>query len=180
MNKLTPLMFVNDFTSFLDRYAYNHSSLIILGDINLHFEDNSEMYSVSMKTVLANRNFVQVIDKPTHRKKHILDWVITRDEDNTLHDIEVEDKCISDNFVITFCVNASKPTSTKVQVISRNLRSIDSKLFSKDIESALSVATGDIETLVDRYNTALRDILDKHAPLQSRLVTQRKSAPWMR
>ena len=146
---------------------------------NLHFEDNSETYSVSMKTLLANRNFVQVIDKPTHRKKHILDWVIIRDGDNTLHDIEVVDKCISDHFVITFCVNTLKPKSAKRQVISRNVRSIDSELFSTDIKSALPVAVGDVDTLVDRHNSALVELLDKHAPLQTRLVSQRKSAPWL-
>ena len=120
-NKLTPRMFLDDFSCFLDLHSFNRCELIILGDFNLHYDDPSQTYAKEMITLLSNRSLVQIIDKPTQRKEHILDWVVKREDDCNIHNVEVLDKCISDHSVITFHLNISKPQVVKKQITSRNL-----------------------------------------------------------
>ena len=37
----------------------------------------------------------------------------------------------------------------------------------------------DVDVLVDTYNSTLSKILDKHAPIKSKIVTIHDDAPWM-
>ena len=98
-NKLKPSMFISEFCGHL----------VFLGDFNLHFDSEVEFYAQTMKTCLHNRNLIQLVNKPTQVKNHILDWVIVRDDDILVQNIDVSDKCLSDHYVISFTVNGSKP-----------------------------------------------------------------------
>ena len=62
----------------------------------------------------------------------------------------------------------------------RKLKDINYDLFKDDlIKSDLcSNPPEDINSLVTEYNQCLRDLLDKHAPLQTRKVKIRPVDPW--
>ena len=62
-------------------------------------------------------------------------------------------------------------------MISRNLRAIDIATFRSDVAAMLSRPSA--TDLYTRYITCLRGLLDSHAPLTSRSVIDRPSAPWM-
>ena len=49
--------------------------------------------------------------------------------------------------------------------------------FKTDVRNLLGLATQSTPLRV--YNTCLRQLLDRHAPLVTRTVTDRTSAPWM-
>ena len=52
-------------------------------------------------------------------------------------------------------------------------------MFKKDILTSLvSDASDDASTLVNKYNTVLRELLDKHAPQKTKMVTLRPKVPW--
>ena len=52
--------------------------------------------------------------------------------------------------------------------------------FRQDVALSplLSEASSDLLTLLHLYNSELSSVLDKHAPLKSRIVTIRPAAPW--
>ena len=51
--------------------------------------------------------------------------------------------------------------------------------FKKDISvSLVSVASDVVSTLLDKYNTVLRELLDKHAPQKTKMVIVRPKVPW--
>lgn len=56
----------------------------------------------------------------------------------------------------------------------RNIRAIDKAAFRADLESELALEA----CTADRYNAALRSVLDKHAPATRRKVPARKPSPW--
>ena len=64
-------------------------------------------------------------------------------------------------------------------VSSRNLRKISSAKMEADIQHLLDTELADCTDtkLADRYSAGLRRVLDQHAPLTSRKVTNRPTAP---
>ena len=174
-NKLTATTFVSEFQDLLDRYN-STKDLIIIGDVNLHFDCNSETYSVMLKKTLKDYALKQLVNVPTHVRGHTLDWLITNACELVV-DLNVHDRCLSDHFLISFNLPLSKPRQLRKSVISRNLRAIDIATFRSDVAAMLSRSSA--TDLYTRYITCLRGLLDSHAPLTSRSVTDRPSAPWM-
>ena len=98
-NMQTASKFLNDFEVFLDVYTLTLKRFLIIGDINLHFDEKDETYVKQMLHVLHTRNLTQLVNVPTHRSRHIIDWIITRnDVSNSIFKIDVTDICISDHF----------------------------------------------------------------------------------
>ena len=110
---------------------------------------------------------------PTHKRGHVLDWVIVRRDASCLS----LDIALSDHSAIYCSVNVRRPTARKRLVTSRNLRAMNSTDFQADIKSFAETA-GD-QWLLDVYDTGLRQVLDRHAPLTTRRVSDRPSASWM-
>ena len=121
-NKLKPSTFINELCDLLDMYLIDQHHLVFLGDFNLHFDSDVEPYVLQMKTCLHNRNLKQLVNKPTQKHNHILDWVIVREDDELIQNIDVVDKCLSDHYVITFNINMAKPKAIKRHIKSRDLK----------------------------------------------------------
>ena len=66
------------------------------------------------------------------------------------------------------------------KVTSRNIKSVNMLVFRTDLRNVLESTTqSDSADPLSVYNTCLRQVLDHHAPLVTRTVTDRPSAPWM-
>ena len=50
--------------------------------MNIHFDNPLQSLTKQTLTTLSLYSLVQVINKPTHRCGHIIDWVIVRPEDD--------------------------------------------------------------------------------------------------
>ena len=73
-----------------------------------------------------------------------------------------------------------KPAREKRKIISRNIRAIDMHDFRTDVHNLLGSATQSNSTgALGVYNTYVRQLLDRHAPLVTRIVIDRTSAPWI-
>ena len=173
-NKLTVAMFMPEFTDLLDELANSCPKLVILGDINLHFDSSTDRNVRKLKTQLSTLGLVQPVNEPTHRLGHTLDWVIASDS-LSIHELAVENKLISDHFTISFSLNLQKPGPVKRDVTSRDLRRVDLASFRADLRSLQF----DEDDLAGSYNSRVGEVLDRHAPLATRRVTDRPSAPWL-
>ena len=60
------------------------------------------------------------------------------------------------------------------------MRNIDPTALQHDISSCSFVISpsDDLEELVSQYNTCLSDVLDKHAPIITKLATDKCQTPW--
>ena len=72
-NKLTTRMFLSEFDQLLDHYSLLPGNLIVLGDINIHY-DNPDSYDTKhICSSLSHHNMTQHISEPTQQAGHILD-----------------------------------------------------------------------------------------------------------
>ena len=113
-NKLSNKMFLDEFPDLLESYV-SCDRLFVLGDINFHFDSDSDISVADLKKLLHNLSLQQLVNVPTHRRGHTLDWLIT----NRVVDVEelcVVDKLISDHFVIFFALRFRKPGKTTKEV----------------------------------------------------------------
>ncbi|GFS26602.1 ATP-dependent DNA helicase [Elysia marginata] len=81
---------------------------------------------------------------------------------------------------MTFNLRMEKPKPVKRTIACRNLKGVDGRNFACDIKKeATNIKQPNTGAMLGAFNSNLRAILDKHAPLRTRTVTHRPSAPWM-
>ena len=75
-------MFTEQLPDLLD-YVNNLPGFVCLvGDMNIHFDNPLQSQTTQNLTTLSFHNLVQVINKPTHRCGHIIDWAIVQPDDD--------------------------------------------------------------------------------------------------
>ena len=80
---------------------------------------------------------------------------------------------------MTSTLKHAMPRAAKKLVNYRKLQSIDIPSFCEDIAaSAMNTTTGTVSQLTERYIIGMCSILDEHAPLIQRRVTERPNTPW--
>ena len=169
---------MEQFSDLLESYV-SCDRLFVVGDLNVHFDKLSDPCTSALNVVLDNLSLHQLVNVPTHRRGHTLDWLITNRATDVL-DLTVVDMLLSDHFVISFDLSLRKPVREKRKIISQNIGAIDMHDFRTDVHNLLgSAAQSDSADPLGVYNTCLRQLLDRHAPLVTHTVTDRASAPWM-
>ena len=178
-NNFSPSMFIDEFELFIDENINLNSKIIIIGDMNLHFDSPHETYVKQMCNSLNIRNLFQLVHEPTHIKGHTLDWLITNDA-SFISNIYVKDHAISDHFTITCSVNIDKPAVVKKVISSRHLKVINRSDFREDLKKC-NIVVGNMSPNImsHAYDHVLTQLIDRHAPRKSRSVTARRSAPWL-
>ena len=83
-NNLTDSMFTEQLPDLLDYVNSLPGFVCLVGDINIHFDNSLQSLTKQTLTTLSLYNLVQLINKPTHRCSHIIDWVIVP-PDNDIH-----------------------------------------------------------------------------------------------
>ena len=81
VNKLTVPKFLEEIEILIDRVNLLPGKLILLGDFNVHYDIPEKSDFKRFSTILDSVGMVQHVTEPTHRSNHILDLVITRQED---------------------------------------------------------------------------------------------------
>ena len=151
----------------------------VVGDLNVHFDKPSDPITSALNVVLDNLSLHQLVKVPTHRCAHTLDWLITNRATDVL-DLTVVDMLLSDHLVISFDLLLRKPVREKKKIISRNIRAINMHDFRTDVHNLLGSTTkSNLSDPLGVYNTCLHQLLDRHAPLVTRTVTDRTSFPWI-
>ena len=177
-NKLTNAMFLEQF-SYLLESDVSCDWLFVVGDLNVHFDKPSDPSTSALNVVLDNLSLHQLVKVPTHRRGRTLDWLITN-RVTDVSDLSVVGVLLSDHFVISFDLLLRKPVREKKNIISRNIRaieSIDRHDFRTDAHNLLGSATqSNLTDPIGVYNACLRQLLDLHAPL----VTTASLAQWLR
>ena len=120
-------------------------------------------------------NFVQVINKPTHRCGYIIYWVIVRPNDDIHKKYAVTDSFESDHYCTKsyFNISVSRPSTLHRTV--RNSDNIDRPSFIAELSSVSEFSS--VEK-ANQFCDFLRTALDKHAPPSLRKVITPNSSPW--
>ena len=104
-------MFTEQLPDLLDYINNLPGFVFLVGDMNIHFDNPLQSLTKQTLTTLSLHNLVQVINKPTHRCDHIIDWVIVRPDDDIHKKFTVTYSLESDHYSTKsyFNVSVSKP-----------------------------------------------------------------------
>ena len=92
---------------FIESLATNNGRQLILGDFNIHWDCRRNPGSKQLADILKSANLGQHVQERTHRHRHILDLVISRDDDNLIKGVSVS-SMLSDHFLVNNGVSLQK------------------------------------------------------------------------
>ena len=126
-------------------------------------------------TTLSLHSLLQVINKPTHRCGHIIDWVIVRPDDDIHGKSTVTDSLESDHYCTKSYFNVSVSMPSTLYRTVRNIESMDCPSFIAEHSSVSELSS--VEN-ASQFCEFLRTILDKHAPPSLWKAITHNSSPW--
>ena len=173
--------FLIDFQNFISTAATTPHEFIITGDFNIHTHNHSDLHSQQFHSLLNNANLIQHVNFPTHQAGHTLDLVITTKNSTLSPTITHSLVSPSDHFPIFTSLAISPPSSPPItEHFFRCIKSINLNNFIRDIRTSRLIThpPTNLSDLVDCYNLTLSNILNKHAPLKSKLLRSKPSNPW--
>ena len=114
-----------------------------------------------------------------HRHGHTLNLFIEEESSPLIMKV-TRGHLISDHHCIHACLNICKNKPKVKDVTYRKYKQIDKIPFKEDPQRTLEVehATHDLRSLVTRYNSNLKEVLDRHTPEKRRLVKVTHKQPW--
>ena len=128
-NKLTKIMFLQEFAEFLELLSLSTGKLLIVGDFNFHLDEPNDSNTVKLFTLLQSITLSQHVNEPTHKSGHILDLIITRSTENFISDISVHHLLDCVHFSIFGHINLEKNKPAMKEIEYRKMRAIDIDQF---------------------------------------------------
>jgi len=179
-NKIQKCAFIKELGDLLESTATLPGKLILLGDFNVHIDCRDDSEGQQLTSLINSFNLTQHVSGATHIGGHTLDLVLSRTEDDVVQGCEVG-TFLSDHNSITFNLKVGNSHPIRKDTEFRNVKSIDicdfnNAILASDLTKPLPSCTDDV---VSKYNTVLRELLDKHAPLKKRSIAQRQTQPWI-
>ncbi|PIK45093.1 hypothetical protein BSL78_18046 [Apostichopus japonicus] len=95
--------FMEEITAYFELLVISTGILLVLGDFNLHIDKPADKEGAEFISLVESLGMTQHVTGATHRGGHTLDLVLTRNQDNIVPRVAVEDKCLSDPYPV-FCV----------------------------------------------------------------------------
>lgn len=178
------IAFIDEFSDYIsDLMTRSSGHLIVLGDFNIHVDDNNDVTARDFISTISSLGMMQHITGPTHRSGHTLDLVLTPlvgPLDLTCQSLDCGFK---DHFAVFVTANVSKPALPKRVVTYRKTKTITQEaliatLRSSALTDAQSVGSSDVNDLIITYNSELKGVMNTLAPLKTCEITLRPDAPW--
>ena len=151
--------------------------MVVLGDFNIHINDENDNEAVIFVDTMIALGFNQHVSFPTHRAGNMLDLVFTE----TCNSSQVK-SCrpgpkVSDHTVVDIVVTQSTQHRQRKLIEYRKLRDINTDQLNKDLEVSDTV-TCSIDDMVEELESKLFHVLNKHVPEITKTVTVRHRLPW--
>ena len=112
----------------------------------MHFDNPLQSLTKQTLTTLSLHSLVKVIDKPTHKYGHIIDWVVVRPDDDVHKKSTASDSPKSDHYCIKSYFNVSVSKSPTLYRTVRNMAIIDRVTFIAELSSVSELSSVDKAT----------------------------------
>ena len=168
-------MFFDEFSPFMHDRISSTGHFLLLGELSFHLEDRNDTEALKLNDLFDTLNYKQHVTTRTHKLRHTLDVVITRDNEDLISQWKVGDQ-LSDHNLILCDVSHPKPRPIQGPMSMRKLCSVNMPNLREDLKDALQHGNAQgcsVEDLTNHYNSALTTVLDKHAPARVKRVTIR-------
>ena len=173
-------MFFDEFTNVLENPLQFQDDLYIFGDFNIH-PDKSSVNTMSFLDILDTFSLHQHVTFPTHIYGHWLDLFITRSNCTNVKAVSSSDG-LSDHLTVLIDLWLHiKSSPEKANIIFRPINKIDLDTLHMDLSNydLLMHPKTSLLELTDQFSKTLNQLLDKHAPKQTKMTQLRPPSPWM-
>ena len=171
--------FLEDFLALSGFLSSSGSNFIICGDINVHQDVECGDRS-RFNDILQCCSLSQCVSGPAHILGHTLNILISPCNSDFVRNVSVGD-FISDHAAIRCQLDFSHPTTCIEKMVSYcRYHRIDIDQFRNDLSNIPFVLSpeGTAAELYDQYMVGITQVLDKHAPIISRM-TKQQSDEWL-
>ena len=128
---------------------------------------------------MAATGLDQWVDFPTHRLGNTLDLVFTECSSNITITRCTQGPLWPDHFAVETSVKIPKPPLTCQELQYHKIRSIDTNLFGKAIDTHSLLDIDNFEELVSKFFGILQSLLHAMAPFKTKVVTQHPPKSWL-
>ena len=179
-----PQMSVLGFSENLADYLKSNinvtGKVVIVGDLNIHISDELDPGIITLSNFLEAFGLVNMITFPTHRLQNTLDLVITHQADEAIFGHPRQGMLFSDNNIVFLDLCVGNTATSKWKIATRKIKAINLSKLSVDIAKALisvDFKTLTASTSVSPFNKTPSSILDNHAPLVIKEISDKRMAP---
>ena len=179
-------VFLEQFYEFIEYVKLNFTHFIVAGDFNIHVNKVNDRDTIKFMDILDTFSLVQAVNCSTHKLGNTLDLVIYDPNIITVSNLIVDpvDRPGSDHYIIYFEIMCNIAVTERQQVHFRDYKNLSLPEFSTDIINKtcqyIDVANvNDFKSSLDLFNNTYGGIVDKHAPLVSKVVNVSTRPPWM-
>ena len=125
-HKITFQTFIDEFSELMSELILKKGKLVLVGDYNIHVENEADKEAATFKETLDLFNVHQLVNGPTHELGGTLDLIITQSKE-TIYDIETEEDCLdSDHNPINFKIDCTPVRKhDKIEISKRNLKDLN-------------------------------------------------------
>ena len=166
--------FLDDVFKVLLIAAAHPTETIVCGDFNTRYKDPTCTDVINLADLVDTSGFVQHVSGATHERGNILDLIVTAKTSNLLTTPVSPTTLLTDHYSLECDLNVVKPERPKRRVRYRKFASIDKRAFTADIRDAFAVTSGTTVQSIDNYITAIEAIVNKHAPVVTRVIADRR------
>jgi hypothetical protein len=180
--------FLDDFGKITDLLTTSKGKSLIVGDFNYHVdlkdkptETKAKKRAQNFLNLLDNANLIQHVNEATHKHGHTLDLVISRIGELKVNSLKCDLSVPSDHYAVLFGLSLPKPERPKKEITIRKWKDLDIHCMKNDIKESLSpiMNTNSVSEAVQKYNTILTEVLEKHVPCKRKTVTVRYNSEWI-
>ena len=178
-NKATTSQFIDEFTEFLAKFFIEYSNIIIVGEINIQWNNKEDPGTrVYIDTIMA-LGLDQHIDFSTHKSGNTLDHICIEALSNCKVLSCSELFYPSDHAAVECILSAPKEDIVIKTIKYRKLNEIDTDSFTSDLQDIEKISQmEDVNQMVDLYETTLSETLNKHTPTIAKTIVTRPKKPW--
>ena len=190
INKLKTSTFFEECSEFLDHLIIIPEEIVITGDLNVHLDDKNNSDACKFLETLEDHGLKQHVNGPTQIHGHTLDVIITRDISPILMDVPVvqdphlcdrKGNPIDDHMALISKFRISRLPKCRLKVNYHKYREINLNDIGKDISDSVTPILNETEpvgNLVNLYDTNLKLVVDRQAPIVSKEITIQPNTEW--
>ena len=176
-NKVTDNQFVDEFLEVLADILPRHDNLVILGDLNVHWNNFDNPTINSLENSLTAIGLKQHVQEYTHKDGNILDVIITSDNIKYEHKYSVKD-FLSDHRYVIFETTRLKQGVQHQKKAYRNTKDVPDSTWKEKLSAIELCDSENVNSLSESFENALEKILDEVAPIQEKIIRSRTPKAW--
>jgi hypothetical protein len=180
-------LFFTEFDEFLSSVFIKFDKIVIAGDINFHLENPKSTNTIKFNELIGSYGLKQMLEEITHKAGHTLDVVICSHKLVDETSVSVNNVIASvfptcDHYPCAFNLNDKiiSGANEEKTITFRNIKNIDAALFHTNLQNSLdsNSTSPTFEEAINQFNSSCLSVINNHAPLLTKTIKDRKSAPW--